>query len=137
MEKTTQVQHYKQKEQRLKSRLCVLLGWDDLQYGMFQFETGLKFLSIYLNKDDFFINQIVRNKLFWAWWRNHWVLRDEAFLLENEIELNRIHRENILKIYKHTHDPEILTTEIHPSGTMLGITYKAMIGEVIKEEVAA
>ncbi len=131
----TTLTNYTTKDDRLKKQVLKLLGWDELQYGYFMYKAGRNYLIYYTNNDEFFIAQIERNKLFWNWWKTHWTLRNEAFINDNLNCLEQLHRETVLKLYIHTHDARILSNEIYPSGKVLGLTYKKMIGEVIKEEV--
>jgi len=133
MKKETQNNIVSQKAAFLKKRVCQLLGWEELQYAEFMYNSGRNYLLYYTNGDTFFTEQIERSKIFWNWWKNHWVLRDEAFITNENI--NYLHEQNILLMYIHTHDARVLASEIRPSGLLLKETYAAMMGELIKKEV--
>ncbi|RTL47230.1 MAG: hypothetical protein EKK39_14775 [Sphingobacteriales bacterium] len=134
MKNETQNHIIAQKAKRLQRRVCELLGWDAMQYAEFIYNSGRNYLLYYTNGDTFMTDQIERSRIFWSWWKNHWVLRDEAFV-HNE-QIGYLHRQNLLLLYLQTHDARILATEIRPSGLLLKETYATMMGELIKNEVS-
>ncbi|SFB80970.1 hypothetical protein SAMN05421780_101576 [Flexibacter flexilis DSM 6793] len=58
-----------------QAEVCRKLGWSEEQYNELQLETGLQFLQLYS------LPEYADNKVFWAWFRNQWDMRDERFLL--------------------------------------------------------
>lgn len=132
----TSIEKQKQKASMLKKCICKLLDWDELQYGYYMMNAGRNYLIYYTNNDEVIIGQMERSRLFWNWWKNHWLLRDEAFFFDNENQLQQLSLQNIQLLYQHTHDALLLSREIYPSGVVLGNSYANMIGTLIKKEVA-
>lgn len=134
MKKETQAQQVNRKAVLLKKKVCALLGWTEMEYAEFMYNGGRIYLLHYTDGDTFFCDQIERSAIFWNWWKNHWQLRDEAFV--NNDQIGYLHRENLKLLYLHTHDARILATEIRPDSCVLSNSYANMMGELIKKEVA-
>lgn len=132
--KTTQTQTEKRTEQAksLKEIVCQLLGWDEMQYAEFQYNTGLQYLQHYIPRDPEGIDQLAGNRIFWNWWKNRWADRDQQYCNPGTPMLTPGTR---LAMYHLVHNPEFLAKEIYPNGVVLGASYAVMINEVIKEEV--
>lgn len=114
-----------------KKEICRLLGWTELQYCEFQFETGLLYLSFYLHNDDWGIDLIKKCSAFWSWWTNHWAIRDAEFLAYAEEE--KLSRKLYEVAYMTHHDGQKLASAIYPSGIVLQDTYAYMMGVLIDE----
>ncbi|MES1223353.1 MAG: hypothetical protein ABUT20_48105, partial [Bacteroidota bacterium] len=109
-----------------KTRIMRLLQWNELQYAEFQFAQGLKYLDRYIPGDAAGIEMLQRNKLFWSWWKNHWMQRDNQFIKAK-------HKDSLVRmvqLYKYTHSVPCLINEIYPSAAILGNDYCRMIGQV-------
>lgn len=134
MKSTDTAQHNAPKDRALalRARVCKMLRWDELQYGQLQFNAGLTYLMEYL-KDEFYAEQVSKSKRFWAWWRNHWMLRDESFV--QHVEIKGISVTLIEDLYLELNNGVKLTETIHPNAAVLEESYPAMIGEVVKEEL--
>lgn len=123
---TTQIEKIKQQAQSLKQQICQLLSWDELSFAEYQYETGIKYLRYYIPTDKWGQAMLIRDKIFWNWWKNQWVKRDEEFIDDNfSGEYNAMRA-----CYKSYHDAEALAREITPSGIVLGVSYKKMIQEL-------
>ena len=60
--------------------LKALKGNETIYHGMV-FEGGLKWIRNNMCMNDEQIVSVIGScKLFWAWWRNHWEIRDEVYL---------------------------------------------------------
>lgn len=121
----------KQQATRLtnQQRIIKLLGWDEMQYSQFVYDTGLRYLELYIPTDHAGIDALSRSKIFWAWWRNHWAARDAKFMAPGpEGERNEIY-------YKWYHSPHRLTNEIFPNAVVLGESYAVMIDHFNKSVV--
>jgi hypothetical protein len=116
----------------LRARVCQLLRWTELQYGHFQYEQGLAYLQAYVN-DAFYADQVSRSKVFWAWWRNHWMLRDMAFT--EGLEQNRISIATMDELYAALHNGESLVRSIRLNRVALEESHLQMMHQVVKEEV--
>jgi hypothetical protein len=114
--------------EQIKQRICKLLCMTDAQYAEHQYNTGLSYLQLYIRNNAPIIRELEGNKIFWAWWRNQWAMRDAKFLAAK-------HPDNMMAIWLNCHDAAMLATERYPSAKILGRSYAAMIGKVIKEEV--
>ncbi|MDP1810573.1 MAG: hypothetical protein Q8K66_04130 [Sediminibacterium sp.] len=121
---STHIEQQKRKAANLKSQVMQLLNWDDLTYCEFQLEMGRQYLQSYIPRDPDGIDALLECRIFWNWWRNHWMLRDEQFLLASNIK-------NKLTLYRELHNPEFLIREIYLNGMVLSTSYGQMIGEVI------
>lgn len=126
MPQQTHIQQQQQKAEAVKQRVITLLGWTDLQYGEFQMKIGRQYLQSYIPRDPDGIDELLKNRIFWNWWRNHWMMRDEQFLVAEMIQ-------DKLRLYTALHNPEFLTKEIYPNGHVLAAAYSKMIGDVIDE----
>lgn len=124
----TLVQQQQQKAQSLQQRICKLMHWDDEDYALFQYETGLQYLAEYIPNDRFGAEQLTRSKVYWNWWKNQWAMRDEAF-----IEMVKPHwrYDDIVYVYLDEHNPSILIGTTHPSAVVLNQSYAEMIQQVI------
>lgn len=76
------------------------LGWDELQYGQFQFDTGIEYLHRYCGNDEEIISQYSRHPMFWKWFRNHWHNRDYDFLRDTK----RLSQADRVREYKALHN---------------------------------
>ena len=114
----THTQEQKDRAINLKDQVCELLNWSELQY--------------YIHRDPDGIDLLSANRIFWNWWKNRWLDRDEQFCNPGTPMLTPATR---LKMYSLIHNPEFLAKEIYPNGIVLGASYALMIKDVIKSEV--
>lgn len=126
-------QQRKQTATTLKGRVCELLGWSEMQYAEFQYNTGIEYMELYTLGDEAICDDLLRSKIYWNWWKNAWANRDECFLVDN---INLVDKVTAIAIYNGVHDALALAEEMRPDAIVLGDSYKTMIGEVIKKEVA-
>lgn len=124
-----QTLHRQQKTIRLtnQQRIIKLLGWSEMQYSQFIYEIGLRYLELYIPSDRAGIDALSRSKIFWAWWRNQWAIRDGEFLADEDVK-------NTL-LYKWYHSPHRLTSEIFPNAVVLSDSYAVMIDHFNKSIV--
>lgn len=116
----------KKEADNLKATICRLLHWTELQYADFQFETGIAYLQYYIPRDQYGIDMLIREKIFWNWWKNHWNQRDQGFAIAVQAaSLNKR-----IEIYENMHDPRRLASAIYPNGVVLTNTYARMINEL-------
>jgi hypothetical protein len=119
----------------MKLAICNLLDWTELEYGEFQFKSGCSYLQHYIPNDPHGIDELLKHRMFWNWWRNQWHNRDFAFMLDSNNELSKLCLSNKRLLYMHYHDARMLAAEIAPNAIIIADAYKKMIGELIKEEV--
>lgn len=114
----------------VKQQVLRALGWDIEMYAYFQYETGLEYLTRYIKNDPSGIDMLERSRIFWNWWKNHWLQRDSQFLRECTGDVNR---KRIVQMYKTKHSVDHLIGEIYPSAVILDNDYCSMIGQVNDE----
>lgn len=112
----------------IQARVQKVLKWDDMQYAEFMYERGLEYLNLYIPDDPHGIEALQRSRIFWAWWKNHWAIREQAFLD------NLGHCSDIfwMEYYKQTHCPHLLIDIIYPNAAVLENSYAKMISEFNK-----
>jgi hypothetical protein len=135
MEKPIQTRHQTRKEQaeRLQAVITELLQCSQAQYNELQYKEGLKYLKYYLPGDKHSADLLSRSKVFWAWWKNHWINRDVSFMCLHES--NPIRDLQIrLQLYLQYNDGRHLAQSITPNSVVLDESYAEMITELVKSE---
>lgn len=116
----------------LKLKIMSLLGWDELQYGECQYENGLKYVEPIKSADPDLMDQVLRNKMFWNWWKNHWTVRDEIFI--KMTRMVKLDRDELTRLYHQFHDGAELQKQLTLHGVILYEAYADMITDLIAEE---
>jgi hypothetical protein len=127
--KYTHIESQRQQALTHQRRVCRLLGWDELQYNMFMWEQGCRYLEYYIPSDSWGRQMLEQNKLYWNWWKNQWAKRDAEFLSK----IQGGDYEAVRLCYNEYHDAKTLASEIYISGVVIGISYKRMIQELFDE----
>lgn len=124
----------KEQAKKMKAVVIQLLKWDELEYAMFQYESGLAYLRFYIPWDKEGQRMLEESELFWNWWKNQWLLRDEDFCgLYKQILLDKYGVENLRRTYLRMNDAEYLASEIYPNKAVLDESYNQMIHQLHKE----
>lgn len=101
-----------------------LLHWNDEQFGMYVYETGLEYCAAYFGRDQKTIDQVTRRKEFWNWWKLHWYKRDQCFVefcqMADGFEDEPLTVTDRLIIYHDLHRANVLACEIYPNRIVLG-----------------
>lgn len=118
----------KQSAQELKATICQLLKWSELQYADFQYETGIAYLQNYIPENQQGIDKLIRERIFWQWWKNNWMFRDLAY--SEELDLMKVSLSARITLYRDIHNPKVLAAEIYPNGMILGAAYAQTIKEL-------
>lgn len=77
----TKIPHVKQialKKETFQQLMCARLGWSEEEYYNFQFDAAYEFLGAVLHpatEED--RRLLTRSSVFWGWWRNQWLKRDQ------------------------------------------------------------
>ena len=108
-----------------KRQVINRLEWDELQYGEFQFKIGCSYLQNYIPNDPDGIDMLIKERMFWNWWKNRWAERDEQVLLMQFSPTG-----NIVTDYKWMHNPVELAGLIRPNAICLGDCYAILIGDI-------
>lgn len=146
MKEVTQTQAEQRNDQKsaLRASIMELLKWDDSQYANFVYDQGMAYLRAYipiikredqedsagLATQNYWIDLMSCTKVFWQWWTNHWMNREEYFL--DTVDFN-LSLEELTRLYKEHHDGDGLAEEVHPHRAVLETTYSQMIKEIMKE----
>jgi hypothetical protein len=129
MPQPTQIQQRKELSKSIMNQVCNLLNISPLEYKEFQYKQGCAYLQSYIPKYPAIIDELLQNKIYWAWWRNEWLNRDEVYVLNVEI----LNIPNRWLLYKHLHDPHVLIQDIQPNKFVLGDSYATMMQQVINK----
>lgn len=130
--KNSYTQHIRKEQAGTRRQVMSLLRWNETQYADYQYRQGTAYLQSYISNDPQGIDMLVASRIFWAWWRNQWMIRDRQFLDSKVSRLNHI---TTLSIYLNLHNADALVSHIYPSGAVLEDSYAQMIGNVIKSNV--
>lgn len=108
-----------------------LLGWSLQQYHQFMYDMGLEFLEQYFPNDPWWRSQLEGNSMFWAWWRNLWLLREELFLKHaaDILWADRIDE------YRRLHNPVELADENTQMGRFVDTSYCRMMRDIQRKQV--
>ncbi len=120
----THIEQSRQLFARNKKKVQALLGWDDLQYGNFQFETAYDYLKQSMKLDDYWIEALTHVKGFWNWWINTWNLRDCHHYLP---AAKRLAPDQYESTYRLMHS--IPYIDWYPGRQIMDEAYAVMIGE--------
>lgn len=129
-QRITHIEAQKAKAVQLKTQVCKLLGCNEEQYCQYQYKEGRMFLQSYISRSPSEIDEILATRAYWAWWRNHWMQRDECFIAMGAESLIGLSRKNL---YSTLNDYRGLLHEIHPSKQVLEMDYTDMMDKVIRE----
>lgn len=120
---TTHINARREESKRLQAFVMECLGWSEYEYCLFKYEQGLEYLRAYLTSFHIdhdmlrFMPHIERQRIYWQWWKNQWMLRDSIFEA-NMINDNRS-QERKVRIYKGFHNGNSLVNEITPQRSVL------------------
>lgn len=120
-------QHINEKMKSAKEQVMKLLNWDANQYAEFQYKMGCQYLQAYIPNCPQQIDELIENKIFWNWWKNEWLFRDNAFI---NSDIMKVKPATAKAIYLANNDAEVLVFEIYPSGVVLNSRYAEMINNV-------
>lgn len=122
----------KTKQGGLMGLICLILNWSIEEYTEMQYETGISYLACYIPGDQAGADMLIRSKIFWSWWCNHWAGRDRAFY-ESGVEGLTLQERHL--IYMAVHDPQVLASSIYPGRIILDTSYGEMIGRLFDSEI--
>jgi hypothetical protein len=115
--------------EELQRQIMQLLHWNEEQYALFIYETGLAYLQEYFGHDKEAIDILARRREFWNWFKNHWSYRNQVFL--ETFLLDTCEMSWKLELYHALHNAKQLACEIYPSSTVLGTSF-----HIIKMQLA-
>ena len=127
----------------IKQRVCGLLGCTEGEYADYQYVEGRKWLQSYISRYPAQVDEIIASKAYWAWWRNHWMLREEVWLQQQGAAPVRRASENLQwddmdltldrwRTYHDLHDyRNLLPTAFGLNSEVLELTYCDMLGKIL------
>jgi hypothetical protein len=130
----SQVVNRRTQFEEFKRRVCELLGITQEQYADMQLRYGRQYLQAYIPNDPDGIDQLLGQRIYWTWWRNHWAMRDEQFCVGHVESLSMKLR---TELYHELHNPNTLASCIRPNGVILELAYAGMISNVNKSIIKA
>lgn len=105
---------------RNQARILDLLHWNLAMYCAFMHNCGLKYLELYIGKDEQLAAQLDKQQVFWNWWKNLFNARNEAFIEEWDGMEDTISVDDLRTIYRDIHNPALLACEIKPPRIVYG-----------------
>ena len=127
--KTTCIQERRDTLLSIASQICFALHIKEDKYYTWIFEMGCRYLEILIPDDMEARQQISNSPIYWGWWKNHWAVRDEAWLIEIDIIDTD---EECFELYKRLHNPRRLVSSVGYYGQRLNDSYATMIGALNK-----
>jgi hypothetical protein len=126
-------QHIRNRMGTAKQEVMRLLRWSELDYCQYQEKMGRQYLQSYIPHSPEYIDYMLASRIFWNWFKNQWLQRDEAFVKDNDVQQgDRAFR---LQVYCLLHHPERFKSDRYPTGIVMQEGYAKMIGELNKSLV--
>lgn len=125
-----QEQNLEQRSQKIatpqhKAAILRLLKMDELQYNFMQWNQAVDYLNTYLNHVREDVAMLEGARIFWAWWRNHWNMRDEKFLtIHGRSPMQSVKWLN--QLYAQYNSGAMLAKNLTPNSIVLHESYKSM-----------
>ena len=95
----------------IEAAICQLLQWTAEEYANNILNNGITYLATYCGSDKYSARTLKGSAIYWKWWRNLWLIRDEVFINSG---LQFISLSSRREIYAALHQPKILACEIYP-----------------------
>jgi hypothetical protein len=122
--------HIKNRMQGVKQEVMELLKWTELEYCEFQEKHGRQYLQSYISKDPVAIDTLLATPIFWNWFKNQWLQRDQQFIKDAQVLVNNTATRRIM--YSIHNDPEWLINDRYPTGLVMAEGYNRMIDQFNK-----
>lgn len=121
------------KADMLKEAIMKEMECTEMEYCEFQYEEGERYLEAYCPTVPCDFKSILAgSRLFWNWWKMHWMARDEIYL---DVVSGKLKMGNRRLIYAHMHDGVVLAEQISPDAAVYADTYAQLMHGVVKEVV--
>ena len=114
----THIQEQREKAVTVKEAACKLMGCTELEYAYYQYKVGKRFLQSLMPNFPVIIDELVCHRLFWNWWKNLWMQRDEQFVGVAPA----LHNLDRWQLYSGLHDYKELIKEIYPPMELLVVS---------------
>ena len=127
----TQVQIVKTKHVSLSSEARELLHINELEYGQFIMDMGLKYLRVNMGLSEECIALLITDKIFWNWWKVQWYIREANFI--EKVKVRNMPLNERVHIHSIVHSPGFLNN--YPHRGVMEDTYAEMMGKMIDSNV--
>ena len=146
--KLTNVEMCRLRQELLKNDVMSLLKISELEYNEMIFEQGLRYIESYIRGSineasnisyevrekmiTNYIQMLTYSKVYWAWFKNHWSLRDLSFLsIYNSLGQNV---DSVRMTYTKLNDGKFLASPHNPSKVILERSYCEMVETLLVKE---
>lgn len=129
MNKVSHIEKVRRENASIQTQVMNLLGYDELRYAEYQEEMGRTYLKDMFGEGTPLVDDIPNHKVFWSWWKLHWIRREREFL---EMA-GMLFRHELETYYIELHHPDGM--HFRPHAGVLEATYHEMIHKLIKEAV--
>lgn len=122
--------HIRNNMHSAKHQVMKLLCWTEMEYAAYQEKNGRLYLQYYIPKCPDMIDTMVESRIFWNWFKNQWLMRDEIFIRDLQVQCSDV--DFCRAVYQALNHPDRLVDEVYPSGMLMQNGYAVMIGELNK-----
>lgn len=105
------IQKVRDNRESVQKQVQQILGWTDLEYAELQESFGLDYLKINYGILSKVSHKLPASKVFWSWWRLHWMRKDVEFL--DMIHL--VFSNEYVAYYREIHEPANLSYYLNGS----------------------
>jgi hypothetical protein len=127
MTKITYIEKVRRENASIHTQVMNLLGWDELKYAEYQENVGREYLYNQFGEGSTLVDDIPNHKVFWSWWKLHWIRREREFL---EMA-GMLFAHELEEYYRELHHPD--GVHFRPHADVLQATYEEMIHRLVKE----
>lgn len=124
--KPTHIGSRRMAAQRAQNRIMKILRIDEEAYSWHKYKAGLAFLRHYTRGDHDAIRWISGSRIYWGWWKNEWLNREEEFLLD-AYRLDKLPVKVRRRAYFQANNPRTLAHELHPEAGRIAHSYSVML----------
>ena len=91
-------------------KIMQLLNLTAERYNAFKIRYGRAFLQNYFSRYPQLVDEILKKEVYWNWWEDQYLIRDELFLHDENI--HRINTQILGAMYSTIHNPYSLAAEL-------------------------
>ncbi len=132
MKNTTHIQSRRDAIKAAMNAVLKLIGITEFNYLEHQCNCGLEYLDILCQDSPEVFEEISSSPLFWNWWKNQWMIRDEDFASSKIADVSLRYR---LRIWEEYHNAQLLSSPKTEGGKFMDESYAHLIGLIIKQTV--
>ena len=122
-------------DSNIEQQVLALLRWNQEEYNDLVLNEGIAYINRLVPDYPEVKKQILKNKIFWNWWRNHWQQRDQQFLEECEGWYTTLEKYRL--VYANHNDGATLAAALYLNGQVLEQSYAELMQQIIKKQKEA